>query len=141
VRSTAGGQAAQAAIAEARFRFHGDELIQVLAEALQRFPDLIADTEIEQRIAQVGPQQVLGGQVSHHPGGIIQQRIGRTVPAMHQTVANGIGHCPIVVRLGRDPGDIATAVEQVVLDSTAQGIDVHPGPVVLYDDGFLLWHH
>ena len=66
----AGRQPAQAAVAQARFLFHIEDLIEAVdAIALQGLFCRLLDAKHQQVVAQLGTDQELGRQIGHHPLG------------------------------------------------------------------------
>ena len=60
----AGGEPAEAAVAEARLLLLGQDPVEVVPELGHRLPRLGLDAEVQQVVREVGPEQELGRQVA-----------------------------------------------------------------------------
>ena len=111
----AGRQTAQAAIAQSRFLFHLEDLVEVgHPEAAQGVGGLIADAEHQQVVAQLRADQEFGREVGHHPRGGGVNRLDAGQIAGHQAVAHGVAERHVeVVAAGRG-GELAERVKEVL---------------------------
>lgn len=63
--------------------------------------DLIPDIQIEDIIAQMGPEQIFGGHVGHRFCIPVLMVLGRGDESRQQAVADGVGQCSVVVEGSR----------------------------------------
>ena len=66
-----------------------------------------------------------------------QQGPGGAQPALHEPVSHGVGNGQVIIRPGRQRGDVAAAIEEVFLNCPAQRVDADPGSVVIDDRAFV----
>ena len=66
----AGGEAPEAAVAEARLVLAGEQLIEVQPEFADRLAHLHMDPQVEEVVAEVRTQQKLGGQMGDGAGAV-----------------------------------------------------------------------
>ena len=123
----AGRQPAQPAVAQTRFLLAGQDLVVVLAECRESFPGLLLKVQVEQVVAQMGPEQELRGQIDRHLAGQVEVGLGGVGPALLHPVADRQCQRVVVVlrlqQLERSPQGVA----QVVLDGLAQAGRAHAG--------------
>ena len=114
----AGGQAPEAAIAQARLLLHLEDLLDVVdAELPQGLSGFLLDAEHEQVVAQLGADQELGREIGHHLGRAGSDGVHAGQVAGHQPVAYGVAQRHVEVMTVGHLQPTAQGVEEV-LDQT-----------------------
>ena len=99
----AGGEAAEAAVAEAHVGLFFRHRLQVLPEALQGGPRDLAQAEVHEVVGEDAPHQVFQGEVIDAPdvlGGV--HRLRRDVTLQHLVAGGHAGRRPPIIARGRD---------------------------------------
>ncbi len=110
----AGGQPSQTAIAESRFIFFEQQLVEVQSQFGDGLADLIVDAEIHEIVAEMRPHQKLGREVRDCARALLRVSRRGTDPALQHAIAHRIGKRLVVVVPGRQRRKLALDVEQVV---------------------------
>ena len=97
----AGGQPAEAAVAQARLDLGVAQGVQVDPETRHRLLGGLGQAGGQQGVVQLPAEQVLRRQVGHHLGLGLHLRAQRLQPAGHQLLADGAGQRVVEVVLGR----------------------------------------
>ena len=131
----AGGEAPQAAVAEAGVDLDLEHLLEPDVEPGQRLLHALVDAEVEQAVGEQASDQELGREVIHALGigGVL--RLHRLDPAGKQPVANGVGEGEEVVMRRRHRHRLALERDQVVEKGAPEPFDLVGGAVVLVADG------
>ena len=111
----AGRQAAETSVAQAGFLLHVQDVFEVVdAEAAQGLGGLLLDAEHQQVVAQLRPDQELGGEIGHHPGGAGADRFDAGQIAGHQPIAHRVAQGHVEVMAAGRGGELAERVEEVL---------------------------
>ena len=116
----AGREAAETAVAEARFLFLVEQVVEVQPQFLHRLAGRVGQAEIDQVVAQMRAHQEFGREIGDGSRAALLVLVGGRDPALQQPVADGVGQCQVVVGLGRQRRELALRVEQVVQEGVAQ---------------------
>ena len=131
----AGGEPAEAAVAEPRLLLAGQHSSRSWPSAASAARGRVLDAEVEQVVAELRAHQELGRQVAGHLAAEVERGLRGGHPAVLHAVADGQRKCPVVVlwlQGGRRPAD---RVAQVVDDAAPQRVGGQPGAAGLVGDG------
>jgi hypothetical protein len=131
----AGGQPAEAAVAQSGFLLARHDLVQLLAQRRQRLAGLGLDAEVQQVVAELRAHQELGRQVTGHLAGLFEPVLGGRHPALLHPVAHRERQSAVVVLCGQCGGGPGDREREVVADPTAQRVGRQTGAAVLVDGG------
>ena len=115
----AGGEPAEAAVAEARVPFAVEHGLQVEAESPERLARLVLDADAVQRIVQETPHEELERDIAGPPDVVAFHREPGPGPALHQPVPGRVDHGLVEKRrLGADrpPAEHAAEVMREILE-------------------------
>ena len=127
----AGGESAEAAVAQAGLLLAGQHVVVVLAHLGQGRSDLVLDAEVEQVVTQVRPEQELRGEVDGNFAAEVQVGLCGLGPALLHAVPDCQGQRVIVVLRRAQRRGAAQRVAQMVFDRLPQRRRTHPGPDVI----------
>ena len=96
----AGGETAEAAVAEAGFAFLLADFVEVEAEFGARLTDGLFEAEVEQIVREVGAHEELGGEIADHAHIVPGVALEGLDPGGENAVAHGVGDGGEVVALG-----------------------------------------
>ena len=127
----AGGQPAEPTIAQAGLLLAGQHFVDVLAESGQCGAGLLLDLQVEQVVAQMGPEEELRREVGGHLSAQIDVGLGGRGPPVLHPVADRQRQRVVVVLGLQQGGRSAQGVAEMILDRLAQRLRTHPCPGVL----------
>src|SRR5258705_4060341 len=109
-------QPAETSVAKARFLFMLHEHVKIESQILGRLTNLIIDSEIDQIIAHLWPNQEFSRKIRHYTHVASHQSANRPYPMLQQPIAHCMGqsHVPVVARCHF--GQSALSVEEVIED-------------------------
>jgi len=110
----AGRQPTEAAVAQARLLFEREQRVEVLAERAHCFARVPLDTEVDQVVAQLRPDQELGRQVAGHLDIVRGIGLHCPHPAREHPVAHAVGERHVPVVGGSDAGETRLQTRKVV---------------------------
>ena len=85
----AGREPPQAPVAQARFRFFGNQVLQVEAQFAAGLLGGVAQAQVHQVVFQVGTEQVFGREVGGRAHVRVGVGVGRVDPVLQQPIAHG----------------------------------------------------
>src|SRR5690606_37377668 len=89
----AGGEAAQAAVAEARVVLGLGDLFEQQAEVVHRAGGGVRDAEVEYGVVEGAAHQKFHRQIIGLPAAVFLAGVARALPALHQSIAHGQRQC------------------------------------------------
>ena len=116
----AGGEPAEAAVAQARLFLARQHLVKALAHRGQRGLRRAFQAQVQQVVAQLRAHQEFGRQVAGHLAAEIERGLRRRHPAVLHPVAHGQRQRPVVVLGPQRRGRAADRVAQVIGDRPLQ---------------------
>ncbi len=120
-----GGEAAEAAVAEARVGLAVEDGLEVEAQPSQRFARLVLDAHAEQCVVQQTPHEEFERQVAHAPHVVALHGQARFGPALHDAVARREHHGLVEIRrLGSNRAAAEHAAE-VMREVLEDGVGRH----------------
>ena len=84
----AGREPPEPAVAEAGLLLLGEDVVEVVAELGHGLPRLLLQAEVQEVVAQVGPQEELGREVADGAAGPLEVRLARRHPPAHDVAAH-----------------------------------------------------
>ena len=134
----AGGQAPEAAVAEAGLLLLGQEHVEVVAELGHGLPRLLLHAEVQEVVGQVGPQQELGREVAHGPARSLVVGLAGRHPVAQRGPPHGVGQRQVEVVAGGRLGEAPEGGEERVGEVALHGLDQvpvgHLGPPCAHAD-------
>ena len=122
------GQAAQAAVAEARFGFLLDEGFEIEAELAHGLLGFFVDAEIDEVVGEMRTGKELGGEVADDTDVLCTVIEDGLNPALDQAIADGVRESHVEVVEGGAVARPALHEEEVVEEGVRQGMGSGGGP-------------
>ncbi len=127
----AGGQAAEAAVAEAGLLFLFQKLVERQAERLHGLLGRLPDAEADQVVAKLRPDEELGREIGHGAAGLRKIGVRSVNPAVQHAIPHRVRQGQVVV-VGRGHlGEFGLVGEQVLEEVVLDGLDIEPEVDVL----------